>query len=460
MQTLLIYGSGDEEHVGFERARQHATRPERLTSAPRTLDLVVGPVNVHGFARMTVQDDVVATLRGLVRSVAAGCRVAGGVVDFVLSDEQEQLRRSILEFGSRYLNEATSDRDAAHEFSRDAWKRCADFGIQGLPVPEAYGGVAADPVTIAIALEALGYACDDNGLLFSLNAQMWSAEIPLVRFGTEAQKRRYLPRLCDGSMIGVQGVTEPGTGSDALAMTTRADRDGDDYLLNGAKTFITNAPVADVFVVFAVTDPASGFAGLSAFLVDRDAPGLSVGEPFRKMGLRTSPMSELAFADCHVRADSRLGPEGAGMAIFNASMEWERIFILASAVGTMQRQVDRSVAYARERRQFGQPIASFQAVSHKIVDMKVRCDTARLLLYHTAWLKGRKRSITLESAMTKLYLSESLVASSMDALQVHGAYGYMEESGVERDVRDALGSRFYSGTSQIQHNLIARALGL
>ena len=255
-------------------------------------------------------------------------------------------------------------------------------------------------------------------------------------------------------------MTEPGTGSDALAMTTRADRDSTGYLLNGAKTFITNAPVADVFVVFAVTDPASGFAGLSAFLVDRGTPGLAVGEPFRKMGLRTSPMSELAFSDCHVPAESRLGPEGAGMAIFNASMEWERIFILATAVGTMQRQLERCIAYARERRQFGLPISAFQAVSHKIVDMKVRCDTARLLLYHTAWLKGRQRSLPLESAMTKLYLSESFVASSMDALQVHGAYGYMEESGLERDVRDALGSRIYSGTSQIQHNLIARALGL
>ena len=381
-------------------------------------------------------------------------------MDFDLTDEQQELRRSILDFGSRYLADGATNRDAAHEFSREGWQRCAQFGIQGLPVPQAYGGGAADPLTIAIALEALGYACDDNGLLFSLNAQMWSAEIPLVRFGTNAQKRRYLPSLCDGTMIGVQGVTEPGTGSDALAMTTRADRDNGGYRLNGAKTFITNAPVADVFVVFAITDPASGFAGLSAFLVDRGTDGLSVGKPFRKMGLRTSPMSELAFADCHVADESRLGPEGAGMAIFNVSMEWERIFILATAVGTMQRQLERCIAYARERRQFGRPIATFQAVSHKIVDMKVRCDTARLLLYHTAWLKGRKRSITLESAMTKLYLSECFVASSMDALQVHGAYGYMEESGLERDVRDALGSRIYSGTSQIQHNLIARALGL
>jgi alkylation response protein AidB-like acyl-CoA dehydrogenase len=396
----------------------------------------------------------------MVWNVAASSRVGQGLVDFDLTDEQQELRRSIVEFGSRHLGDGVTDRDAAHEFHREGWKRCAEFGIQGLPVPEAYGGGAADTLTIAIALEALGYACADNGLLFSLNAQMWSAEIPLVRFGTEAQKLRYLPGLCDGSTIGVQGVTEPGTGSDALAMTTRATRDSRGYLLNGAKTFITNAPVADMFVVFAVTDPASGFAGLSAFLVDRGTPGLSVGEPFRKMGLRTSPMSELAFSDCHVPEECRLGPEGAGMAIFNASMEWERIFILATAVGTMQRQLERCIAYARERRQFGQPIAAFQAVSHKIVDMKVRCDTARLLLYQTAWLKGKKRSLTLESAMTKLYLSECFVASSMDALQVHGAYGYMEESGLERDVRDALGSRIYSGTSQIQHNLIARKLGL
>jgi alkylation response protein AidB-like acyl-CoA dehydrogenase len=382
------------------------------------------------------------------------------LMDFELTDEQQELRRSIAEFGSRHLGDGLLDRDPAHEFAVQDWKRCAEFGIQGLPVPEEYGGGAADPLTIAIALEALGYGCADNGLLFSLNAQMWSAEIPLVRFGTHTQKLRYLPGLCDGSIIGVQGVTEAGTGSDALAMTTRAHRDGDGYVLNGAKTFITNAPVADMFVVFAVTDPASGFAGLSALLVERGTPGLSVGQPFRKMGLRTSPMSELVFSDCRVPEECRLGPEGAGMAIFNASMEWERIFILATAVGTMQRQVERCIAYARERHQFGQPIAAFQAVSHKIVDMKVRCDTARLLLYQTAWLKGRKRSLPLESAMTKLYLSDCFVASSMDALQIHGAYGYMEESGLERDVRDALGSRIYSGTSQIQHNLIARSLGL
>jgi alkylation response protein AidB-like acyl-CoA dehydrogenase len=381
-------------------------------------------------------------------------------MEFGWSEEQRQLRDEIIRFAQHELNDDLLQRDADGTFSPESWKKCAAIGIQGLPVPESYGGGEFDPLTVLVALEALGYGCKDNGLIFSLNAQMWSCEIPILRFGTEEQKQRYLPGLCDGSLIGVQAMTEPGSGSDAFSMRSTAVRRNGHYVLNGTKTFITNAPIADVFVVFAKTDPAKGFAGIAAFLVDRDVPGLSVGRPFHKMGLRTSPMSEVILDGCEVPEESLLGPPGAGMSIFNTSMDWERGFILACAVGTMERQLEQCLAYARQREQFGQPIGRFQAVAHKIVDMKIRLETARMLLYRLGWLKGRGKTSPLESAMVKLYLSESFVHSSLDALQIHGGYGYMAEFEVERDVRDALGSRLYSGTSEIQRNLVARYLGL
>jgi L-prolyl-PCP dehydrogenase len=381
-------------------------------------------------------------------------------MDFELSEEQETFRQEIVAFAARELNDNVVDRDRDSEFSPLAWKKCAEFGFQGLPVPTRYGGSEADPLTVALAMEALGYGCRDNGLIFSLNAQMWSCEIPILESGNEAQKDRYLPGLCDGSLVGVQAMTEPDSGSDAFSLRTTATSNGGGYVLNGTKTFITNAPIADVFVVFASTNPSLGFAGISAFLVQRDTPGLEVSKPFHKMGLRTSPMSELVLTDCEVAEDAILGSPGAGMAIFNTSMGWERSFILASAIGTMQRQLERSVAYARERKQFGQAIGKFQAVSHRLVDMKLRLETARLLVYKLAWLKSRGRPTAIESAMTKLHLSECFLQSSLDALQVHGGYGYMTESELEREVRDAVGSRIYSGTSDIQKNIIAGHMGL
>ena len=240
----------------------------------------------------------------------------------------------------------------------------------------------------------------------------------------------------------------------------RRPSEGDGYVLNGSKTFITNAPIADIFVVFARTDPAKGFAGLSCFVMDRGTPGLSVSRELHKMGLRTSPMGEVAFQDCEVSAESLLGSPGAGMAIFNHSMDWERGCILASALGTMQRQLEQCVNYAKERTQFGHPIGKYQAVSHRIVDMKIRLEAARLCLYRYAWLKATGKPTKVDSAMAKLVVSESFLQSSLDALQIHGGYGYMQEYELEREVRDAVGSRLYSGTSDIQKNIVAGGLGL
>jgi L-prolyl-PCP dehydrogenase len=381
-------------------------------------------------------------------------------VEFELTEDQRAFRNSVVEFAQRELNEDVLERDRAGAFSRSAWKKCADLGLLGLPVPEEYGGVGADTTTTIAALEALGYGCVDNGLIFSLNAQMWACETPIVRFGTEEQKRRYLPGLCDGSLIAAHGMTEPGSGSDAFAMGTTARRTAGGYVLDGTKTFATNAPESDLFLLFAVTDPNLGFAGISAFLVEKGTPGLTVGKPISKMGLRTSPMSEIFLEGCTVSESTLLGKLGGGSVVFNASMTWERSCILASTVGTMERLLERSIAYAQERRQFGQPIAGFQAVAHRLVDMKLRLETARLLVYRLAWLLDNGRPATLDSALTKLYLSDCYVKTAMDALQVQGGYGYMTESELERDVRDSIGSRLYSGTSEIQYNIAAQSMGL
>ncbi|MGH2740445.1 MAG: acyl-CoA dehydrogenase family protein [Actinomycetota bacterium] len=381
-------------------------------------------------------------------------------MDFSLTEEQTRFREEVLRFAEAELNDDLIRRDADGTFSREAWKKCAALGIQGMPVPQEYGGLAADPLTIMIAMEALGYGCRDNGLLFSLNAQMWSCEVPLVKFGTEEQKRRYLPGLCDGSLIGVQAMTEPESGSDAFALRTTAVKKDGVYVLNGSKTFVTNAPLADVFVVFATADQARGSAAISAFLVDAETPGLSRGRPFDKMGLRTSPMSEVALSDCEVPEEGLLGRPYAGMAIFNSSMQWERACILGTTVGTMERLLERSISHARSRRQFGKSIGKFQGVSHRIADMKVRLECARLLLYRLGWLMNEGRASPLDSAMTKVFLSESLVQTSLDALQIHGGYGYMREYELEREVRDAIAGRIYSGTSEIQRNIIAGFLGL
>jgi alkylation response protein AidB-like acyl-CoA dehydrogenase len=380
------------------------------------------------------------------------------LAEFDWTEEQRAFRAATLEFAELQLAQEVGD-DAAG-FSRSAWNKCAAFGIQGLPVPPEYGGVGADATTTVLALEALGYGCRDGGLIFSLNAQMWACETPLVRFGTEEQKRRYLPGLCDGSLIGAHAISEPGAGSDVFGLRTRAEKRAARWVLNGSKTFVTNGPVADVFVLFASTEPSAGFAGLSAFLVDRETPGLALGRPLEKMGLRTSPMCEVFLDDCTVSGSQLLGRTNGGVRVFGSAMEWERGCILAANVGRMQRQLEHCIAYAQVREQFGQPIGQFQAVAHRIVDMKVRLETSRLLLYRFGRLLDDGQATPLDAALTKLHLSECFVSSSLDAVQVHGGYGYMTEYEFEGDVRDAIGGRLYSGTSELQRNVIARHLGL
>jgi len=381
-------------------------------------------------------------------------------MDFSWTPEQIELRDATSAFARGSLNDDMIGRDRDGKFSSEFWRLCAEFGIQGLPFAVEYGGSGQDVLTTVLAMEALGSGCNDNGLLFGLNAQMWSVQMPIDRWGNEDQKQRYLAPLCSGAMIGAHGMTEPDSGSDAFGLRTSAVRKGERYILNGTKTFVSNATLADVFLVFATIDRSIGVMGITCFLVDRDTPGFRVGKKIEKMGLTTSPMAELVFEDCAIPAENRLGREGRGAAIFNDSMEWERACIMAPWIGAMERQLSTCVKYTKLREQFGKPISEFQSVSNRLAMMKLRLETSRLILYRAAWAKQRGGSAGVEASLAKLHLGEAWVQSCLDAVQIHGGYGYTTEYEAERDLRDAVGGTLYSGTSEIQMALIARGLGL
>ena len=381
-------------------------------------------------------------------------------MDFGHSDEQRALRAKVVDFARAELNTDLVERDRSEDPGTELWKKCADFGILGSNVPADYGGNGYDVSTTVVVMEALGYGCRDNGLTLALNGQMWAVQEPILRFGSEEQKAHYLPALINGDMLGAHGMTEPESGSDTFALQTVAEPVDGGYVINGRKSYIGLAPVCDVALVFASTDPSVGRWGITAFLVPSDADGFTMEPNRSKMGLRTAPLGDLVLEDCFVPDSARLGPIGAGASIFSDSMEWERSFIFASHVGSMARQLDEAVDYARTRRQFDQPIGKFQSVSNRIADMKLRLESAQLLLYKAAWLLDAGEPAALAAALTKLHLSEAFAASSLDAVRIHGAKGYLSEYGVERDLRDAIGGLTYSGTSDIQRQLIARLLGL
>jgi alkylation response protein AidB-like acyl-CoA dehydrogenase len=381
-------------------------------------------------------------------------------MDFSFSATQLELRDAVIRFAQREISDDVIRRDRDAAFSREHWKKCADFGIQGMPFPTAWGGQGMDLMTTILVLETIGYACRDNGLGFGLGAQMWSVQTPIHEFGTDEQKARFLTPLCRGDWIGAHAMSEPDSGSDSHAMNTTAVRDGDSYVLNGSKTFVSSAPLADVFLTFATLGKEKGFLGITGFLVERNLPGLRVSNEIEKMGLRTDPMAQVFFEDCRVPASNRLGRDGQGAAIFRSSMEWERGCIFAPCVGAMRRQLERCIEHVRTREQFGMPIGKFQSVANRIVDMKVRYESSRLFQYQMAWAKATGGKAAVESAVAKLHISESWVKNCLDAVQVFGGYGYTTEYEIERDLRDAVGGTLYSGTTEIQRNLIARQLGL
>lgn len=377
-----------------------------------------------------------------------------------LTPDQQQLCDAIRTFAGERLGRDMERRDREACFDQDGWRACGEMGIQGLPVPEAWGGQGQDFVTTVAALDTLGEACLDNGLVFSLNAQIWSVQMPILHYGSEEQKRRWLPGLCAGEVIGVHGMSEPDSGSDALAMRTRAVRDGDAYVLNGTKTFSTNGPVGDLAIVFANARPELGSFGISAFLIERGTPGVRFGPAIEKMGLRTSPMGEIVLDDARVPVTARLGGEGAGLRLFQSSMEFERAFIFASHLGVLRRLYQRCFEHARTRKQFGQAIGRFPAVADRLVAMRCDLTAGELLMRRIAEIKDAGGHAPMEAAMAKLTISEAYVRATLDAIQIFGGYGYTVEYGLEREHRDAVASRLYSGTSEIQRKLIAGYLGL
>ena len=381
-------------------------------------------------------------------------------MDLALSEEQQTWHDAAARFAAAELGDDARGRDERGEFWREGYRRYARFGIQGLTVPEAFGGKGLDFPTAVAAMEGLGFGCPDTGLVFAINASLCTVTMPVLAFGTDEQKRRWLPGLCDGTLFGANAASEPGAGSDIFGMQTRAERRGDGWVLNGRKTWITGGPVADLFLAFATTAPSKGVLGITAFLIPRETPGFRVVRAIDKLGMRTAPMGELAFEDCALPAEALLGREGRGAKVFNAALEWERGAILAGVLGTMRRQVERCIEQARARRQIGQPIGKFQAVAHRIVDMRLRLETCRALVYRFARLKGEGKDAVMEAAMAKLHVSECFVQNSLDAVRTFGASGYATETGLERDLRDSVGGVIFSGTNDIQRNIIAGHLRL
>jgi alkylation response protein AidB-like acyl-CoA dehydrogenase len=379
-------------------------------------------------------------------------------VDFEWTADQVRLRRGGVEFASTRLAADAIGRDREGAFPRDLWAACAEFGLQGLLVPQEWNGAGQDLLSAIAVLEGVGYGARDNGLVFSVTAHAASCEGPLVGFGSEAQKREWLPGLADGSLIGATGITEPDSGSNALALTTTAVCHGDEWLLNGSKTFVTNAPVADLFVLYART--GEGFGGVTCFLVPRGAQGLVIGPPIEKMGLRTSPMAQVYLDDCRVPASAVVGGVGSGALIFNQTMEVERLLVMAPAIGVMERILERCVAHARQRKAGPVALARHQAIAHRIADMELALEASRLLLHRAAWQRMRRGTATRESALAKLAVSEAYVEHCRSAIQIFGGYGYTVEYELERELRDALAATLYVGTSEIQRNLIAGLRGV
>lgn len=380
-------------------------------------------------------------------------------MDFALTDEQLMFREQVLKFARREIVPRVQEHDLRSEFDRQSWKKMGEFGILGLHFPEELGGGGADVVTSVLAAEALGEAGVDGGLTLSYGAHTYLCADTIFTHGTDAQRGKYIPRLASGEWIGCMGLTEPNAGSDVASLRTRAERKGDSWVLNGTKMFITNGAIADVAVVYAKTDLSAGHAGISAFIVEKGTPGFSVGRQLIKMGVRTSPTSELIFEDCVIPAENLLGSEGNGFLMAMQTVEWDRSALLAPFVGAISFLIQRCTRYAQEREQFGRPIASFQGIKHKLADMKIFLEAARSLVYRIAWCKDQGRPLNhLEAAVAKLFVGDWSLGPTNDAMLIFGGYGYCHEYDVERVFRDGRLAPIGGGTSDVQKVIISRLM--
>jgi butyryl-CoA dehydrogenase len=377
-------------------------------------------------------------------------------MDFALSSEHEEIRRAVRDFAERRIGPVADEMEREAAFPHDIIREAGRLGFLGIPYPEEIGGTGLDSLAYAITIEELSRVSGSVGIIVSAHTSLGCN--PIWMAGTDAQKERFLRPLASGEKIGAYGLTEPDAGSDSRGTRTRAHRDGDEWVLNGGKRFITNAGVASTYIVTAVTDRDEGSGRISAFIVEADAPGFSIGRMEEKMGLHASNTGELIFTDCRIRADNLLGEEGEGDKLFLKTLDGGRIGIAAMALGIAQAAYEAASAYAKERQQFGRPIAAFQGVAFMIADMATQIDAARLLTYRAAWLKDAGRPYSTEAAMAKLLASEVAQRVTNDAIQVHGGYGYVTEYRVERYLRDAKLTEIGEGTSQIQRMVIARNL--
>jgi butyryl-CoA dehydrogenase len=376
-------------------------------------------------------------------------------MDFELTDEQELIREAVKEFAETEIAPIAPELDRDHRFPSELIPKLAGLNLMGMPYPEKVGGAGADYVSYVIAIEEISRACASTGIIVSAHTSL--ATWPVYKFGTEAQKDRYLADMASGRRLGAFALTEPAAGTDAGAGAATAVLSGDEYILNGTKMFITNAPYAEVYIVFAKTDPAQGTRGISAFIVEKDAPGFSVGEAEHKLGIRGSSTPPIYLADCRIPRDALLGGEGNGFKVAMQTLDGGRIGVSAQALGIAQAALDASVAYAKERVQFGKPIATLQAIQWMIADMATQVDAARLLVYRAASCVDKGLPYSTEGAMAKLFASETATRVADRAIQIHGGYGYTESYPVERNYRDAKITELYEGTSEAQRMVISRS---
>jgi butyryl-CoA dehydrogenase len=377
-------------------------------------------------------------------------------MNFRLTEEHEMIRKMVRDFAKNEVAPSAAERDEEERFDREIFDKMAELGLTGIPWPEEYGGIGSDYLAYCIAVEELSRVCASTGVTLSAHTSL--AGWPIYKFGSEEQKHKYLKPMAQGEKIGAYGLTEPGSGSDAGGMRTTARLDGDHYVLNGSKIFITNGGIADIYVVFALTDPESRQKGTTAFIIESDFPGFSVGKKEKKLGIRSSPTTEIIFEDCRVPKENMLGKEGEGFKIAMMTLDGGRNGIAAQAVGIAQGALDAAVDYAKEREQFGKPIALQQGIGFKLADMATSVEAARLLTYQAAWLESEGLPYGKESAMSKLFAGDAAMKVTTEAVQVFGGYGYTKDYPVERYMRDAKITQIYEGTQEIQRLVISRMI--
>ncbi|MFZ5591065.1 MAG: acyl-CoA dehydrogenase [Bacillota bacterium] len=377
-------------------------------------------------------------------------------MDFILTEEQEMLRKTVRDFAETEIAPKAGEMDEKEEYDWSLWAKMGEMGLTGIPYPEEYEGAGMDNLSYAIAVEELSRVCASSGVLISAHTSLCAW--PIYAFGTEEQKKKYLVPLCNGEKIGAMGLTEPSAGSDAGSLKLSATRDGDYYVLNGTKIFITNAFHADIYVIIASTDRSKKHKGTTAFIVEKGTPGFSFGKKEHKMGIRASSTYELVFENCRIPRENMLGEEGMGFKIIMMTLDGGRIGIAAQALGIAQGAFEQALEYSKIREQFGKPISANQGIQWMLADMATRIEAARLLVYQAAWLKDHKLPYSKQSAMAKLYASETAMWVTTKAVQIFGGYGYTREYPVERMMRDAKITEIYEGTSEVQRIVIASHL--